>query len=99
MKYTIKNVVVPSSDLDLTTLTGKPYQTITLIAGNMNTDNAVNNSDLLIFRSQFGKSGANITNGNADINGDKKVNNGDLLIFRRSFGKTTANSTFNYDVN
>ncbi len=99
LKYTIKNVVVPSSDLDLTTLTGKPYQTITLIAGNMNTDNAVNNSDLLIFRSQFGKSGANITNGNADINGDKKVNNGDLLIFRSSFGKTTANSTFNYDVN
>lgn len=99
LKYTIKNVVVPSSDLDLTTLTGKPYQTITLIAGNMNTDNAVNNSDLLIFRSQFGKSGANITNGNADINGDKKVNNDDLLIFRSSFGKTTANSTFNYDVN
>lgn len=99
LKYTIKNVVVPSSGLDLTTLTGKPYQTITLIAGNMNTDNAVNNSDLLIFRSQFGKSGANITNGNADINGDKKVNNGDLLIFRSSFGKTTANSTFNYDVN
>ena len=96
LTYTVKNVKVEGTDLDLTKLTDKPYSTITLLAGNMNTDDAINNSDMLIFRSQFGKTGTNITNKCADINGDGYVNNGDLLIFRSFFGKTTAICTFDY---
>lgn len=96
LTYTVKDVKVGDTDLDLTTMTGKPFSTITMLAGNMNTDDAINNSDMLIFRSQFGKTGTNITNKCADINGDGYVNNGDLLIFRSFFGKTTAICTFDY---
>ena len=96
LTYTVKDVKVESTDLDLTKRTGKLYSTITMLAGNMNTDDAINNSDMLIFRSQFGKTGTNITNKCADINGDGYVNNGDLLIFRSFFGKTTAICTFDY---
>ncbi len=96
LTYTVKNVVVGDTDLDLTAMTEKPFNTITMLAGNMNADDAINNSDMLIFRSQFGKTGTNITKKCADINGDGYVNNGDLLIFRSFFGKTTAICTFDY---
>ena len=96
LTYTVKNVVVGSTDIDLTAMAEKPFSTITMLAGNMNADDAINNSDMLIFRSQFGKTGTNITKKCADINGDGYVNNGDLLIFRSFFGKTTAICTFDY---
>ncbi len=87
LSYVVKGVVVKGANVDLTAATGKDYANITLLAGNMNTDNAVNNTDLGVFRGMFNKRGAAITNANADINGDGSVNNTDLGAFRTAFNK------------
>ena len=85
LKYTIKNVVVPSSDLDLTTLTGKPYQTITLLCGDVNRDGSITESDVSVIRlssninKQITAAGVNPL---ADVNGDGSVTESDVSIVR-----------------
>lgn len=96
LTYTIKDVVVGTEDLDLTANANAAISTITLVAGDMNDDGMVNNSDLLIFRAQFGKTDTNIENALADINGDSSVNNSDLLIFRSAFGKSADACSVNF---
>lgn len=87
LSYVVKGIEVKGANVDLTAATGKDYANITLLAGNMNTDNAVNNTDLGVFRGMFNKRGDAITNANADINGDGSVNNTDLGAFRTAFNK------------
>lgn len=96
LTYTIEDVLVTGQTLDLTANANAAISTISMLAGNMNGDTAINNSDLILFRAQFGKTGNNITNPLANINGDSAVNNSDLIIFRSSFGKTTASCTIAY---
>ena len=86
LTYTVKNVVVGSTDLDLTTLTGKAYSTITLLCGDINGDGSINEDDVSIIRyaNNINKSTADADNKLADINGDGSVNEDDVSIVRYS---------------
>ena len=86
LSYTVKNVVVGSTDLDLTTLTGKAYSTITLLCGDINGDGSINEDDVSIIRyaNNINKSTADADNKLADINGDGSVNEDDVSIVRYS---------------
>ena len=86
LTYTVKNVVVGDTDLDLTTLTGKAYSTITLLCGDINGDGSINEDDVSIIRyaNNINKSTAVADNKLADINGDGSVNEDDVSIVRYS---------------
>ena len=86
LTYTVKNVVVGDTDLDLTTLTGKAYSTITLLCGDINGDGSINEDDVSIIRyaNNINKSTADADNKLADINGDGSVNEDDVSIVRYS---------------
>ena len=96
LSYTVKNVVVGDTAIDLTELADKPYQTITLLAGDVNGDGKINLTDLSIFKNNFGKTGSAVTNLLADITGDGKINLLDLGVFKNNFGKTTSACTVAY---
>ncbi len=86
LTYTVKGVVVGDSPLDLTTMTGKAYQTITLLCGDINGDGSINEDDVSIIRyaNNINKSTAVADNKLADINGDGSVNEDDVSIVRYS---------------
>ena len=86
LKYTVKNVTVGSTPLDLTAMTGKSYQTITLLCGDINGDGSINEDDVSIIRyaNNINKSTADADNKLADINGDGSVNEDDVSIVRYS---------------
>ena len=86
LTYTVKNVVVGDGPLDLTTMTGKAYQTITLLCGDINGDGSINEDDVSIIRyaNNINKSTADADNKLADINGDGSVNEDDVSIVRYS---------------
>ena len=94
LSYTVKNVEVGDGPLDLTAMTGKPYQTITLLAGDVNRDGKINLTDLSIFKNNFGKTGSAVTNLLADITGDGKTNLLDLGVLKNSFGRTPIKINF-----
>ena len=97
LTYTVKNVVVETTDLDLTALTGKAYSTITLPCGDINGDGSINEDDVSIIRyaNNINKSTAVADNKLADINGDGSVNEDDVSIVRYSshINKSTQNCT------
>ena len=85
LPYTVKNVKVEGTDLDLTKLTDKPYSTITLLAGDVNGDEKINSTDTTFIRypSNFNKSVTSPgVDAIADINGDGKINSTDTTIVR-----------------
>lgn len=85
LTYTVKKVKVEGTDLDLTKLTDKPYQTITLLAGDVNGDEKINSTDTTFIRypSNFNKSVTSPgVDAIADINGDGKINSTDTTIVR-----------------
>ena len=86
LTYTVKNVVVGSTDLDLTKRTDKPYSTITMLCGDINGDGSINEDDVSIIRyaNNINKSTADADNKLADINGDGSVNEDDVSIVRYS---------------
>ena len=97
LSYTVKNVEGGDTALDLTTMTGKPYQTITLLAGDVNGDGKINNLDYAVVLNplNFNKNYTNpsdVDNVLADINGDGKINNLDyaLILMPAHFNKTTS---------
>ena len=86
LTYTVKNVKVEDMALDLTARTSKPYQTITLLCGDINGDESINEDDVSIIRyaNNINKSTADADNKLADINGDGSVNEDDVSIVRYS---------------
>ena len=86
LTYTVKGVVVGDGPLDLTAMTGKSYQTITLLCGDINGDGSINEDDVSIIRyaNNINKSTADADNKLADINGDGSVNEDDVSIVRYS---------------
>ena len=103
LSYTVKNVVVGDAALDLTELADKPYQTITLLAGDVNGDGKINNLDYAVVLNplNFNKNYTNpsdVDNVLADINGDGKINNLDyaLILMPAHFNKTTSACTVAY---
>ena len=83
LKYTVKNVEVGNTDLDLTALTDKPYSTITLLCGDLNGDGIINEDDLNIIwlpANYLKKADDSGVNALADVNGDGIINEDDLNI-------------------
>ena len=98
LTYTVKNVKVGDTDLDLTTMTGKPYSTITLIPGDLNNDGSVNTQDyqILTSPSNYGKSASLAAVKVADINGDGSINTQDyqILTSPSHYGKSAVSVNF-----
>ena len=97
LTYTVKNVVVETTDIDLTTHSNSAISTITLLAGDVNGDGSINEDDVSIIRyaNNINKSIADANNKLADINGDGSVNEDDVSIVRYSshINKSTQNCT------
>ena len=98
LTYTVKNVVVGSTDLDLTTLTGKPYSTITLLCGDIDGNGFINSTDLgIILKGQnYGKSTATAGDKAADLDGNGFINSTDLGIVLQGqhYGKSAVSVNF-----
>ena len=86
LKYTVKNVTVGSTPLDLTKHSKAAISTITLLCGDINGDGSINEDDVSIIRyaNNINKSTAVADNKLADINGDGSVNEDDVSIVRYS---------------
>ena len=98
LTYTVKGVVVGSTDLDLTTLTDKPYQTITLLCGDIDGNGFINSTDLgIILKGQnYGKSTATAGDKAADLDGNGFINSTDLGIVLQGqhYGKSAVSVSF-----
>ena len=85
LPYTVKNVKVEGTDLDLTKHSNPAISTITLLAGDVNEDGKINSTDTTFIRypSNFNKSVTSPgVDAIADINGDGKINSTDTTIVR-----------------
>jgi len=100
LKYTVKNVKVEGTDLDLTSLTDEPFSTITMLAGDINGDGSINADDLNIVwnAANFNKSVGDAKEKLTDINGDGSVNADDLNIVwnAANFNKGLNDCTFEF---
>ena len=100
LTYTIKNVEVGDTPLDLTTMTDKAYSTITLLAGDVNGDGSINAIDLnrVWNAANFNKAVAAAAEKLTDVNGDGMVNAIDLNIVwnAANFNKGTGDCTFEF---
>lgn len=98
LSYTVTGVVVGDTAIDLTELTDKPYQTITLIPGDLNNDGSVNTQDyqILTSPSNYGKSASLAAVKVADINGDGSINTQDyqILTSPSHYGKSAVSVSF-----
>ena len=100
LKYTVKNVTVGNAPLDLTKLTDEPYQTITLLCGDINGDESINVTDLneVWDAANFNKNAGAATNKLTDINGDGSVNVTDLNVIwdAANFNKGVTACTYDF---
>ena len=98
LKYTVKNVEVGDGPLDLTAMEGKPYQTITLLCGDIDGNGFINSTDLgIILKGQnYGKSTATAGDKVADLDGNGFINSTDLGIVLQGqhYGKSAVSVNF-----
>ena len=98
LSYTVKGVVVGDGPLDLTTMTGKAYQTITLLCGDIDGNGFINSTDLgIILKGQnYGKSTATAGDKAADLDGNGFINSTDLGIVLQGqhYGKSAVSVSF-----
>ena len=82
LTYTIKNVVVGDTPLDLTRNSNAAISTITLLAGDVNGDGLIDVGDLSIVwnTANYNKTISAADNKATDLNGDNLVDVGDLNI-------------------
>ena len=100
LTYTVKNVKVEGTDLDLTTMTGKLYQTITLLCGDINNDGSINPTDINVIyqANNYYKVTSEAADPIADLNGDGSINPDDINIIYQAanYYKSVNDCTFNY---
>ena len=98
LKYTVENVTVGNAPLDLTAMTGKAYQTITLLCGDIDGNGFINSTDLgIILKGQnYGKSTATAGDKAADLDGNGFINSTDLGIVLQGqhYGKSAVSVNF-----
>ena len=98
LTYTIKNMVVGESPIDLTAMTGKAYSTITLLCGDIDGNGFINSTDLgIILKGQnYGKSTATAGDKAADLDGNGFINSTDLGIVLQGqhYGKSAVSVNF-----
>lgn len=100
LTYTITGVVVGSSDLDLTANSKEYISTMTLLAGDVDGDGNINETDVSIIRyaSNINKDASAAANPLTDMDGDGSVNESDVSIVRYSthINKSTSHCTYGY---
>ena len=100
LPYTVKNVKVEGTDLDLTTMTGKAFSTITLLCGDINNDGSINPTDINVIyqANNYYKSASEAATPIADLNGDGSINPDDINIIYQAanYYKSVNDCTFNY---
>lgn len=100
LPYTVTGVVVGSSDLDLTTNSKEYISTMTLLAGDVDGDGNINETDVSIIRyaSNINKDASAAANPLTDMDGDGSVNESDVSIVRYSthINKSTSHCTYGY---
>ena len=99
LTYTVKNVAVGDTAIDLTKHTNSAIRTITLLCGDINGDGWINSTDLgVVLQGQnYGKQTTVAgVNEKADLNGDGWVNSTDLGIVLQSqhYGKSAVSVSF-----
>ena len=99
LSYTVKNVEVGGTDLDLTTLTGKAYSTITLLCGDIDGDGWIDFSDYqeLLKSTNYGKQTSAVgVNKIADLDGDTWIDFSDyqILLSSQHYGKSAVSVNF-----
>ncbi len=99
LTYTVKNVKVGDTDLDLTKHSNAAIRTITLLCGDINGDGWINSTDLgVVLQGQnYGKQTTVAgVNGKADLNGDGWVNSTDLgtVLQGQHYGKSAVSVSF-----
>ena len=99
LTYTVKNVKVGDTDLDLTKHSNAAISTITLLCGDINGDGWINSTDLgVVLQGQnYGKQTTVAgVNEKADLNGDGWVNSTDLGIVLQGqhYGKSAVSVNF-----
>ena len=98
LKYTVKNITVGNAPLDLTAMTGKAYQTITLLCGDIDGNGFINSTDLgIILKGQnYGKSTVTAGDKAADLDGNGFINSTDLGIVLQGqhYGKSAVSVNF-----
>ena len=80
--FTVRTIVVGDEDLDLTKDSRAAVRVMTLLCGDINGDNMINNADLVILwmAVNYNKSVAQAADPRCDLNGDGMINNADLVI-------------------
>lgn len=100
LDYTIKNVVVTSDGVDLTSHSDPAVKNITLLAGDVDGDGNINESDVSVIRyaSNINKTASSAANPLADVDGDGNVNESDVSIVRYAahINKSKTHCTYNY---
>ena len=99
LTYTVKNVVVGSTDLDLTAMEGKPYQTITLLCGDIVKNGYIDFADYqeLLSPANYGKKTTDTgVNALADLNGNGYIDFADyqILLSSQHYGKSAVSVNF-----
>ena len=99
LTYTVKNVVVGSTDLDLTAMEGKPYQTITLLCGDIAKNGYIDFADYqeLLSPANYGKKTTDTgVNALADLNGNGYIDFADyqILLSSQHYGKSAVSVNF-----
>ena len=103
LTYTVKGIAVEDTAIDLTKHSNAAIRMITLLAGDVNGDDMINNLDYaeVMAPSNFNKSytaPSDVGNALADIDGDGMINNLDyaLILDPAHFNKTTSACTVTY---
>ena len=98
LTYTVKNVVVGDTDLDLTKHSNAAISTITLLCGDIDGNGFINSTDLgIILKGQnYGKSTATAGDKTADLDGNGFINSTDLGIVLQGqhYGKSAVSVSF-----
>ena len=97
--YTVKNVVVGDTAIDLTTMTGKPYSTITMLCGDIAKNGYIDFADYqeLLSPANYGKKTTDTgVNALADLNGNGYIDFADyqILLSSQHYGKSTVSVSF-----
>ena len=99
LTYTVKNVEVGDTDLDLTAMEGKPYQTITLLCGDIVKNGYIDFADYqeLLSPANYGKKTTDTgVNALADLNGNGYIDFADyqILLSSQHYGKSAVSVNF-----
>ena len=99
LTYTVKNVAVGDAAIDLAAMAGKPYQTITLLCGDIVKNGYIDFADYqeLLSPANYGKKTTDAgVNALADLNGNGYIDFADyqILLSSQHYGKSAVSVSF-----